>query len=393
MNVIIQKLDFSSKYYQQILLLLRANGGNARIIGGAVRDALLDRPSSDIDIATDLLPQQIFDILLPAGIQVIPTGIKFGTVTALLYEEKFEITTLRKDIKCTGRYAEVDFTNNFMEDAARRDFTINALSYCPLEHKIYDYFTGIEDLKNREVRFIGEAEQRIKEDFLRILRFFRFSCYYAQQINAVGLEAAVQLKDGLKIISKERIKTELDKILLSDNFPYILQVMFNTGILSIISPIKYYYLHIIEKAVGLELCTKYALLFCNFEELNLVDLIKLKFSNKEAKKIYSIIKFITVQKITDFSLKKIWLQNQDYKEYLNAALALDKLSLKIVQEFINKYDLIAKPIFPIRGQDMLQLNIKNKNIGKSLKYLEELWIESDFTLIKEQLIGLLTNET
>lgn len=393
MNVIIQKLDFNSKYYPQILLLIRTNGGNARIIGGAVRDAMLNKPSSDIDIATDLLPQQIYDILLPAGIQVIPTGIKFGTVTALLHEEKFEITTLRKDIKCTGRYAEVDFTNDFMEDAARRDFTINALSYCPLEHKIYDYFTGIEDLKNREVRFIGEAEQRIKEDFLRILRFFRFSCYYAQQINAAGLEAATQLKDGLKIISKERIKAELAKILLSNNSPHILQVMFNTGILSIILPIKYYYLNVIEKAVGLELYTKYALLFCNFEELNLVDLIKLKFSSKESKKIYSIIKFITVQEITDFSLRKIWLQNQDYKEYLNAAVALDKLSPEIVREFTNKYDLVAKPIFPVSGQDMLQLNIKNKNIGKSLKYLEELWIESDFTLIKEQLIGLLTNET
>lgn len=389
MNVIIQKLDFNSKYYLQILLLLKSNGGKARIVGGAVRDALLNKASSDIDINTDLLPQQVRDILLPANIQIIPTGIKFGTVTALLNDEKFEITTLRKDIKCNGRHAEVIFTNDFLEDAARRDFTINALSYCPFEHTIYDYFTGIADLKSCQVKFISDPEQRIKEDFLRILRFFRFSCFYAKQIDPAGLKAVEQLKDGLKIISKERIKLELDKLLLSANCPHVLQIMFNTGILTIILPIKDYNFKAQEESINLQSFTKYALLFCNSKKLNLQDLINLKFSNKEAKKIYSIIKFIILKEITEFSLRKIWLQNQDYQEYLSAAIAEEKLTFEIAQNFINKYDLKDRPIFPVSGHDMLQLNIKEHNIGKFLEYLKELWIDSNFILTKEQLIGLI----
>ncbi|HJD59851.1 MAG TPA: CCA tRNA nucleotidyltransferase, partial [Rickettsia endosymbiont of Omalisus fontisbellaquei] len=173
MQTIHKTLKIPSKEYKKILSLLNEKG-QARLIGGCVRDALLGKNSYDIDIATDLIPSEVTNILSKATIKVIPTGLKFGTITAILNNEKFEITTLRKDIECNGRHAKVVFTNDFAEDAARRDFTINALSYCPFKNEIYDYFDGFKDLQQEKVVFIGEALDRIKEDYLRILRFFRF---------------------------------------------------------------------------------------------------------------------------------------------------------------------------------------------------------------------------
>ena len=239
MNILDQKLSICSRHYKKILKFLRVRGATSRLIGGCVRDAILGKDHYDIDIATTLLPEQVINILQEANIKVVPTGIKFGTVSALFQEEKFEITTLRKDLGSDGRRPQaVFFSESFEEDAARRDFTINALSYCPFEHKIYDYFTGIEDLKNLKVKFIGDPEDRIKEDFLRILRFFRFSCYYAQHLDQRGLEASIKLKDHLKTLSKERIKQEMDKLIASDNSMKILQQMADNGVLQVIFPLE-----------------------------------------------------------------------------------------------------------------------------------------------------------
>ncbi len=147
--------------------------GNARLVGGCVRDSVLGRDTTDIDLATDLVPEMVIQALGSAGIKTIPTGIKHGTVTAVVAGIPYEITTLRRDLECDGRHAAVAFTNSWMEDASRRDFTFNAL-YCDKSGKIYDYFSGMQDLENRTVVFIGDAEARINEDFLRILRVFRF---------------------------------------------------------------------------------------------------------------------------------------------------------------------------------------------------------------------------
>ncbi|WP_410521173.1 CCA tRNA nucleotidyltransferase [Candidatus Tisiphia endosymbiont of Ditula angustiorana] len=250
MHVVTKELSIQSRYYKEILSILKLNGGVARIVGGAVRDAILNVVNYDIDIATNLLPKQVTDILSKANITVIPTGIKHGTVTALVKNEKFEITTLRKDIKCDGRSAEVIFTDDFMEDATRRDFTINALSYCPFEHKIYDYFGGIDDLRQSKVIFIGQAFERIQEDFLRILRFFRFSCYYAAQLDLDGLNACIKLKENLRLLSKERIKWEMDKLIISDNSPDILQQMFDNGILQIILPVSQFDKKYLSEAIS-----------------------------------------------------------------------------------------------------------------------------------------------
>ncbi|WP_341753048.1 MULTISPECIES: CCA tRNA nucleotidyltransferase [unclassified Candidatus Tisiphia] len=398
MNIITRELSIQSNYYKEILSIIRLGGGVARVVGGAVRDAILNVVNYDIDIATNLLPQQVTDILSAANIKVIPTGIKYGTVTALLNNETFEITTLRKDMKCDGRHTEVVFTDDFMEDAARRDFTINALSYCPFEHKIYDYFGGIDDLQQSKVIFIGQAFARIQEDFLRILRFFRFSCYYARQLDLNGLDACVKLRENLKLLSKERVKWEMDKLITSDNSPNILQQMFDNGILQIILPVSKFDKKPLMEAINcgsLEPYARYSLLFYHINNLSLSDLLNLKFSRQQASKIITIYRFIN-QEINEFTLREIWWETADYPaDYLqciNILLSLGKLNRATANKFLDIYNAKSRPIFPINGHDLHKINIHGKDIGTVIGKLKKSWIASDFTLSKHQLLELYSND-
>lgn len=206
-------------------------GEELRFVGGAVRDALLDRPVTDVDAATPASPQRVMAVLEGAGIKAVPTGLSHGTITAVVEGMPFEITTLRRDIKTYGRHAEVLFTSDWQEDAARRDFTINAL-YCDPEGAVYDYFDGVADAHAGVVRFIGDAQKRIAEDGLRILRFFRFSAHYADgQIDTGGLDACRAQKAMLDGLSGERIGAEMKKLLLADQAAQTLRVMQQAGLL------------------------------------------------------------------------------------------------------------------------------------------------------------------
>ena len=230
MQQIAKDLFFTSKHLTKLLSALKVDGMHPRLIGGCVRDALSAVEIKDIDIATPLLPNEVLQILGKHNIKAIPTGIDFGTITAVVGDETFEITSLRKDINCDGRHAVVEYTTDFRVDAERRDFTINALSYCPFEHIIYDYHGGLEDLANRKVRFIGWAADRIKEDYLRILRFFRFSSNYASVLDEEGYRACAASKDGIKQLSKERIHAETNKILRSKQAKQMLEAIIKADI-------------------------------------------------------------------------------------------------------------------------------------------------------------------
>ena len=388
MQIIQKTLKISSKGYKKILSLLNEKG-QARLIGGCVRDALLKKYSYDIDIDTTLIPSEVINILSRAKIKTIPTGLKFGTITAILDKEKFEITTLRKDIECNGRHAKLVFTNDFAEDAARRDFTINALSYCPFKNKIYDYFDGFKDLQQEKVVFIGEALNRIKEDYLRILRFFRFSSYYANQLDHEGLKACKVLKDGLKTLSRERIKSEMNKIIVSKRAAQILEAMFEIGILELIFSIQNYKIKFFEQAndFKLELATRYALLLYNQKDLNLKVFLDWKFSKYEAMQILSITNFLND---TECNMKKIWLEKNNYKEYLLAASIIGKLDYLQVKEFIRKYDAVLRPKFQVNGNNLLNMNIEKKEIGAKLEYLKNFWIEHDFKPSKLELLRVIS---
>ena len=185
----------------------------AYVVGGCVRDAIVKRPIKDIDIATPQTPENVIKLLTAEDIKVIPTGIKHGTVTAVHGKETIEITTLRRDLDCDGRHAEVEFTNNWQEDAARRDFTMNALSM-DLDGNIYDYFNGIHDLHKGIVKFVGNPDARVQEDYLRILRYFRFEAHYGTHaIDKESLNACIKFKQNIESLSGERIQAEMFKLL------------------------------------------------------------------------------------------------------------------------------------------------------------------------------------
>jgi poly(A) polymerase len=225
---------------QALLGALDAAAGTTRLVGGAVRDGLLGLEGSDIDLATRLTPDAVVQRLRDAGLKAVPTGIAHGTVTAVGAKEDgglvAEVTTLRRDVQSFGRHAEVAYTDDWREDAARRDFTINAL-YADLPGgAVQDYWGGLDDLKARRVRFIGDPLQRIAEDHLRILRFFRFSARFAAVIDADGLAASTARANDLMALSRERIAMELKLLLgLPDPLP-TLSLMLDAGILRPVLP-------------------------------------------------------------------------------------------------------------------------------------------------------------
>jgi poly(A) polymerase len=208
---------FGDQALLSVFAALAHEGEETRIVGGALRDALFGRPPHEIDLATTLLPEAVMAQAKAAGLRAIPTGIQHGTVTVLAGRETFEVTTLREDIETDGRHAEVRFGRDFRIDALRRDFTMNALSLAP-GGRLFDYTGGLADIAARKVRFIGEAEQRIKEDYLRILRFFRFSADFGEgPLDRAGRVAAIRQREGLGQLSRERIRAELLKLLCARN--------------------------------------------------------------------------------------------------------------------------------------------------------------------------------
>jgi len=221
---------------RKVMAALAADGAEARFVGGCVRDALLGVPVKDIDIATHETPERVIALLERAGIKAVPTGIAHGTVTAVVGEEHFEITTLRRDVRPRGRHADVAFTDDWAEDAARRDFTINALSLAG-DGTVFDPFGGLDDLARGRVRFVGDAETRIREDVLRLLRYFRFFAWYDRPPpDAEALAAARKLAPLLPSLSAERVWAELRRILAAPDPAAVLTLMAGEGVLAHVLP-------------------------------------------------------------------------------------------------------------------------------------------------------------
>ncbi len=392
-----RKLEINSKHFLKIVKYLKSSGAQVRLIGGVVRDALANVPSSDVDIATDLEPNQVKDFLVANNIKIISIGIKYGTVGAIIEDEVFEITTLRKDISCDGRFATVEYSNDFIEDARRRDFTINALSYCPITNIIYDYFNGIEDLKAGRVIFIKNPVARISEDYLRILRFFRFSCRYAKEIDKEGLRACMQAKKNLSKLSKERIKSEMNALLLQNKSPKILAIMFEVDILQQILPIvKYeykmhsnFYMFTNFFHQKIDLSILYALLLKNSVEVNFNQLLDLKFSKVEAR---SIIKMLSLTGFNKLSLtnrlRNIWLEDRDYIRYF-IFTEIITIENKFIHQLYNKLSKRSVPDFLVSGNDLIELGYEGKDIGNIINVLKQIWVNSDFTLDCPTLINMI----
>jgi poly(A) polymerase len=219
-----------------LLDALGAGAGETRVVGGAVRDALLGAPVSDIDLATRLKPETVVARLEAAGLKAVPTGLRHGTITAIAAGTPYEVTTLRSDLETDGRHAVVAFTDDWMADAARRDFTINALYADPVGGAVFDWFGGAADLAARRVRFIGDPLTRIAEDHLRILRFFRFSARLGGSLDPDGLAACGARAKDLLTLSRERVREELLKLLETKDPAPTIEAMRAAGVLASVLP-------------------------------------------------------------------------------------------------------------------------------------------------------------
>ena len=216
----------------RLLGVLDGNGEEARVVGGAVRNALIGMPIAEIDVATTAVPDEVIKRVTAAGFKPVPTGIEHGTITVVIYKHPFEVTTLRQDVETYGRHAKVAFGRDWKTDAERRDFTINALS-ATRDGAVYDYVGGLDDLAARRVRFIGDPAKRIAEDYLRILRFFRFHAAYSDggHPGAEGLAACIAGREGLAQLSRERVRMELMKLLVAIHAVPTLIAMTDAGLL------------------------------------------------------------------------------------------------------------------------------------------------------------------
>ncbi|MEZ5724086.1 MAG: CCA tRNA nucleotidyltransferase [Paracoccaceae bacterium] len=219
----------------RVLAMLDSGGHRALIVGGAVRNAVLGQPIGDIDIATDARPERVVELAAAAGLKSIPTGIEHGTVTVVSGGIPFEITTFRRDVETDGRNATVAFSDRIEEDAARRDFTMNAL-YATASGEVLDPVGGWPDLRRRVLRFVGDPTARIREDYLRILRFFRFLAWYARSSAPGTIEAISAEKSGLPRVSAERIGAEMRKLLAAPDPSPAMALMAETGVLAMILP-------------------------------------------------------------------------------------------------------------------------------------------------------------
>ncbi len=388
---------------KKVLKLFRAvesQGGVLRFVGGAVRDALMGMKGFDLDLATDLSPEELVEACSENGIKTVPIGIKFGTVGVIINDNLLEVTSLRKDVKTDGRHAEVEFTTDWEEDASRRDLTINAV-YADEKGNVFDYYNGISDLENGIVRFIGSASQRVKEDYLRILRFFRFYSIFGKgPIDKKALQACVENREGLKTLSMERLRDEFGKLILTPNVVNTLKIMQDNEILSYILPETHNLdkLAFLIKLVDKEELEHEALrrLFILYEpdvELaeNLANRLRMSKSQRQHFVSWAEVKICSKDFFDDKTLRRLVYQHgKDFcidKMLLQSASDLHPIE-NLHQRIVFIRDMVV-PIFPLRGKDVLAQGVSEpRRIGDILKDIEEIWIASDFALTREELLEL-----
>ncbi len=384
-------------------------GSEIRLVGGAVRDLLLDSKVHDFDFATTYQPLEVKKILIANNIKYVDLAEKFGTIIAIINGNNYEITTLRREYEYDGRHCQVEFSCDFLEDAKRRDFTINAL-YMDMNGKIYDYFSGLTDLKKKNLQFIGVSQQRISEDYLRILRFFRFSVRFSSKLNQENLESCIYLQNNLKKLSKPRIRDEFLKIIANSNissdrkkFSEALEVMQNKGFFITLFETNLHlkrFFNLLELSKKLDLTVsqnlKIAALFIDDK----IELGKLKNNLCLTKKEFKYLKFCKdnydVERNSDEFLEIMANQDHDLIQdfYLFLQMRLDVEinmdKLKQTLDFFKEY-MVAN--FPIKGADILQLDLENQDspehIGFALKKCKVAWIKSGFKMTKQELINMI----
>ena len=387
----------------KVMQALMATGVEARFVGGCVRNTLVNKPVVDIDIATPLKPDQVTENLEKADIKVIPTGFSHGMVTAVCDDTHFEITTLRVDVNPFGRHAQVEFTDDWEKDASRRDFTINAMS-ATVDGDIYDPFGGIEDLRLGRVIFVGYPEQRIQEDILRILRFFRFSAHFGKgRPDPAALVACAKLANRLPRLSAERIRQETFKILESDRCAEIWNIMLRAGVVTHFLP-EATSVKPLERLLDLErdhhahpfVIRRLAALI-DTTLRGLVPLTRaLRLSNEQASQLMRLVHpgmRVTTDMRKEDVRKLVYHYGNDIARSLLILAAAREYSDGNLEELYNLATSFRPPRFQLVGDDILKLGWKQgPDIGRIMKTMEEWWIGQDFRPGRTELLTRLRDE-
>ncbi|WBU63947.1 CCA tRNA nucleotidyltransferase [Paracoccus aerodenitrificans] len=362
---------------QRVMSMLSASGHRALIVGGAVRNAALGYAVDDVDISTDAHPKRVIELARDAGLKAVPTGIDHGTVTIVADGTGFEVTTFRRDLETDGRWAVVSFSDRIEDDAARRDFTMNAL-YLTADGQLLDPVNGWNDLQNRELRFVGDPATRIREDYLRILRFFRFLAWYAES-SAPGITGLVAAeRAGLSGVSAERIGAEIRKLLSAPDPSASVALMEETGVLTQILP-------------GAKSGTLTALVLQERHENTAPDWQRrlaalgaedpagvLRLSRQEATYLS------TVNASAQMSLDEIAFHH-GFELARDIALIRLAKDVEVAQDWQQRIDRAANATLPVTAADLMPA-LSGPQIGRGLKAAEAHWIESGFAATRPALI-------
>ncbi|GJL90562.1 CCA tRNA nucleotidyltransferase [Hyphococcus sp.] len=364
----------------------------ARFVGGCVRDSLLGQAPKDFDVATMLAPDQSSAVLKSAGLGVAPTGIEHGTVTAIVDHQGVEVTTLRADVSTDGRRATVAFTRDWAIDASRRDFTVNAIYLTP-DAKLYDPVGGLADAKAKRVRFIGNAEDRIREDYLRILRFFRFSARFCETFDEAGIAACAKLKDGIGQLSAERIGAEMSGILSLPRASFALEAMEMTGVLAQVWPAS----ADIKSAARMKDFDPAAqaplMLAALYGEEGEGIGRALRLSNAEKSMRSSALKAVSAisRGLTDKQVRTLIYKfgKDGFADAALIAVARDNISADEFKRMKETADSSAAPVLSLSGRHIVDAGVKpGPDVSRLLALLEARWIEEDFPGAERQRVLL-----
>jgi poly(A) polymerase len=367
---------------------LEAAGGRdcARFVGGCVRNTLMGRPADDIDIATELTPDEVLAALTAAGLKAVPTGIEHGTVTAIAKKQPFEITTLRRDVTTDGRRATVAFTDDWRQDAERRDFRLNAL-YADREGNVFDPIGGgVEDAEFGRIIFVGDPEERIREDYLRILRFFRFFAWYGRgEVNGPALLACGKLKDGIAQLSAERITKELLKLFAAPDPRPALRLARRVGVAQEIllgEVNRARWVNIIGLDPEGDPILRLAAALNDDPALRRHQLSRLRLSNAEQARLDAAIDE-SVPVGLDMSARQARaalyrIGKQAFDDRVRLRWAEEPARPEAARELLAIAGTWTRPKFPLGGKEAMAAGLDGPAVGKALKAVEDWWVDEDF---------------
>ena len=388
-----------SKNILKLFSAVEEHGGTLRFVGGAVRDTLAGLTGFDLDLATDLSPDELVEACQDMRLKTVPVGLKFGTTGVIIDNQILQVSSLKKHIKVGHKREEV-FTDDWSADAATRDLTINAV-YADSKGNVFDYYNGIDDLEHGVVRFIGSAEERIKEEPLRIMRFFRFYSKFGKvPIDAEALSTCIKLKDELRKVAIEQVRDELFKLLVTPNASTVMKLIYEHDILG-------YFLPVSEHLNALERLTK-VVADAQYEGNFLRRLFVLYQPNvAQAENIANNLRFTKKQKETFIKWAKISLdadiiasaqQRLRYVYRYGKQFTIDKILLfaaiknvnsQVLTDILKEIENDVVPVFPIRGRDLIGRIGNGEQVGRVLSKLEQQWIDSGFGLTRDELLRAL----